>query len=62
MIESQLPHNLGDAARKMRDSKIAKELFGAEFVDHYSSTRLWEWNRFQRAVTTWELERYFELA
>lgn len=60
--ESRLPSNLYEAAKKMRSSPIAKELFGEEFVDHYSATRLWEWKRFQKAVTTWELDRYFELA
>jgi len=30
-------------------------------VDHYVATREWEVRQFERAVTTWELERYFEL-
>ena len=36
-------------------------LLGAEFVDHYVRTREWEVRQYQRAVTDWELERYFEI-
>ena len=56
-----LPRNLEEAANKMGASKIARELFGDAFVDHYVSSRIWEWRQFQSAVTTWERERYFEI-
>ena len=36
--------------------------WATEFVDHYLRTRDWEVRQYERAVTTWELERYFELA
>jgi len=29
-------------------------------VDHYARTREWEIRQYQRAVTDWELRRYFE--
>ncbi|MCB1307578.1 MAG: glutamine synthetase [Leptospiraceae bacterium] len=57
----RLPNNLYDAAQKMGQSKLARELFGDEFVDHYVNSRIWEWNQFRAAVTSWELERYFEI-
>jgi len=56
-----LPTNLGEAARKLGESKIARELFGDAFVDHFVGTRLWEWRQYQAAVTNWETERYFEI-
>jgi len=56
-----LPRNLFDAATAMRDSKLAKELLGAEFVDHFTNTRLWEWREYSKAVTNWEMKRYFEI-
>lgn len=56
-----LPRNLEEAANRMGESKIARELFGDAFVDHYVSSRIWEWRQFQAAVTTWERERYFEI-
>jgi glutamine synthetase len=56
-----LPRSLKDAVALLRGSGRARELLGEEFVDHYVRTREWEVRRFERAVTTWELERYLEL-
>ncbi|HEY4195897.1 MAG TPA: glutamine synthetase family protein [Mucilaginibacter sp.] len=53
--------NLFDAATIMKDSKIAKELFGEGFVEHFTQTRLWECKQFAKSVTDWELKRYFEI-
>jgi glutamine synthetase len=57
----KIPSNLFDAANIMKDSKIANELFGEDFVDHYTTTRLWECKQFAKSVTDWELKRYFEI-
>ena len=57
----RLPRNLMEATENMKRSKIARELFGEEFVHHYVRTREWEWRQFQDAVTDWELKRYFEI-
>ncbi|QUM76268.1 glutamine synthetase [Moritella sp. 24] len=56
-----LPRTLFDAARKLKRSEVAKELFGQEFVQHYAATREWEECEFRKHVTDWELERYFEI-
>ncbi|QFI37895.1 glutamine synthetase [Moritella marina ATCC 15381] len=56
-----LPRTLFDAARKLKRSEAAKELFGQEFVAHYAATREWEEREFRKQVTDWELERYFEI-
>jgi len=56
----RLPRTIREAIDRFSGSKAARQLFGAEFVDHYSMTRDWEARAFERAVTTWELERYFE--
>jgi glutamine synthetase len=56
-----LPRNLRDAVELLRRSGQARELLGDGFVDHFVRTREWEVRRFERAVTTWELERYLEL-
>jgi glutamine synthetase len=57
----RIASNLFDAATQMRDSKIANELFGEGFVEHFTQTRLWECKQFSKAVTDWELKRYFEI-
>jgi glutamine synthetase len=41
-------------------SRVAKEVLGARFVEHYVASREWEVRCFERAVTDWELRRYFE--
>ncbi|MFN7132852.1 MAG: glutamine synthetase, partial [Myxococcales bacterium] len=55
-----LPRSLKEAVQKLKNSRLARELLGDGFVDHYVRTREWEVRQFQRAVTRWELERYFE--
>ena len=57
----RLPRNLAEATDRLADSKLARELFGEGFVDHFVRTRRWEWSQFQDAVTDWELKRYFEI-
>ena len=56
-----LPKNLWESSQKMKQSKIAKELFGDDFVDHFIKTREWEWREFSKEVTDWETKRYFEI-
>jgi glutamine synthetase len=56
-----LPRNLQEAALRLLESKTARTLFGEPFVDHFGCTRIWEWQQFQKAVTNWEMQRYFEI-
>lgn len=57
----RLPRNLSAATDRLAGSKVARELFGDGFIDHYCATREWEWRKFQDSVTDWELQRYFEI-
>ena len=56
-----LPGSLDAAAARLRKSAVAREWFGAVFIDHFADSRAWEVQEFSRAVTDWELRRYFEL-
>jgi glutamine synthetase len=56
-----LPRSLAEATRRLRESTAAREILGPEFVEHFARTREWEVRQFERAVTTWELERYLEI-
>jgi glutamine synthetase len=56
-----LPRTLTEAAERLAASKAARELFGAPFVEHFAASREWEEREFRRAVTDWELARYFEI-
>lgn len=57
----KLPCNLWEATQAMKNSVLAKELLGEKFVEHFTQTREWEWRQFSKAVTDWELKRYFEI-
>ena len=57
----RLPRSLAEATANLKRSKVAKELFGETFVDHFVATREWEWRQYQDAVTDWEMKRYFEI-
>ena len=56
-----LPQSLPEAAARLRQSPVARELFGAEFVEHYAASRVWEAAENRRHVSDWELQRYFEI-
>jgi glutamine synthetase len=60
VVHEALPHTLAEATRLLSESKAAREILGAAFVDHYVRTREWEVRQYERAVTDWELRRYFE--
>jgi glutamine synthetase len=57
----RLPATLYEAAERLAASKTARSLFGDEFVEHYVATRQWEEREFRKAITDWELARYFEI-
>ena len=59
--ELALPASLDLAAAALRESSVARELFGNEFVEHYAASREWECQEFRRHVTDWEMARYFEI-
>lgn len=65
-----LPHSLPEATEAFRGSKLARELLGGTFVDHYAAMKAAEWEEFEAwskekgaafpgdRVTDWEYERY----
>jgi glutamine synthetase len=57
----RLPATLYDAADRLLASKPARALFGDAFVEHFAATRQWEEREFRKAITDWELARYFEI-
>jgi glutamine synthetase len=55
-----LPTTLTEAAELFGNSKIAREAFGADVVEHYLNNAKVELNAFNSAVTDWERVRGFE--
>lgn len=56
-----LPANLLQATERLAASKMARRWLGDAFVDHFVATRVWEWRQFSQSVTSWEMQRYFEI-
>lgn len=55
-----LPATLEDAARRFRQSTLARRAFTDPVVDFYAHTAALEVQAFHAAVTNWERKRYFE--
>jgi glutamine synthetase len=58
---ARAPRTLIETTRIFRDSGVARDFFGDDFVDHFAATREWEWRQWLDAVTDWEMKRYFEI-
>ncbi|OLB76329.1 MAG: glutamine synthetase [Actinobacteria bacterium 13_2_20CM_2_71_6] len=56
----RVPANLRDAAALWEESALAREVFGADVVEHYANNARVELAAFDAAVTDWELFRGFE--
>jgi len=57
----RLPTTLWDASQRLKASDMARNYFGDDFVNHYVATREWEEREYQRQISQWELDRYFEI-
>ena len=55
------PATLWESAQRLKSSKMAREWFGDDFVDHFAASREWEEREFRKHITDWEMERYFEI-
>ena len=55
------PRTLIETTRILHASRLARDWFGSDFVDHFCATREWEWRQWLDAVTDWEMKRYFEI-
>ena len=56
----RLPRNLDQAVRRFEASDFAREALGSDVVEHYAHFYRTELAAFERAVTDWERQRYFE--
>jgi glutamine synthetase len=56
----RVPASLREAAHLLSDSKVAKEAFGPEVIEHYLNAARVELDAYNSAVTDWERFRGFE--
>ena len=67
----KVPSTLLEAAKAFKESDAARALWGDKFVDHYASTRIWEYEKYIKErplfernpsnISDWELKKYFEI-
>ena len=55
-----MPYTLAEAADIFSKSAFAKKAFGDDVVEHYLHFFRTEVAAYDKAVTDWELKRYFE--
>jgi glutamine synthetase len=53
--------SLAEATEVLAQSVVANEVLGEKFVQHFCQTRRWEHQQWRKAVSDWELKRYFEI-
>jgi len=56
----RVPSSLREATERFEQSEFAKRAFGAEVVEHYAHFYRSEQEAYDKAVTDWERQRYFE--
>ena len=56
-----LPKSLEEATDRLKNSETIRACLGDAFVDHFAITREHEIAEYRRAITDWELKRYFEI-
>ena len=57
----QFPSNLSQSTNNFEASSMAGQIFGEEFKEHFIASRRWEVREYEKAITDWQLERYFEI-
>lgn len=58
----EIPHNLREAADLLNGSKMYREAFGDDVIDHYHHNAQWEISETDRVVTDFEIQRLLERA
>ncbi|MDB5658999.1 MAG: glutamine synthetase [Cypionkella sp.] len=58
----EIPHNLREAAALLNTSKMLREAFGDDVVEHYHHAAQWEISETDRVVTDFEVQRLLERA
>lgn len=58
----QIPKTLRDATDHLNGSKMLRNAFGDDVIDHYVRAAKWEQEEYDRRITDWEVARGFERA
>lgn len=56
----EIPKTLGEAIKIAKTSKLLKNIFEADVLEHYIHAAEWEQKEYDSSVNDWQLRRYFE--
>ncbi|MET4804933.1 glutamine synthetase family protein [Limibacillus sp. MBR-115] len=56
----EIPKTLREAIDLLNRSKMLREAFGEDVLEHYIHTARWEQSEYDRRITDWELKRLFD--
>ncbi len=48
-------------AQRLKQSTMARQAFGNNFVEHFAASREWEERKFRKHIIDWELARYLKI-
>jgi len=57
-----VPQSLDEALDLLESSQVAREMLGADFVQHYILMKRFEADKYRQQVSEWEVRRYAEMA
>jgi Glutamine synthetase, catalytic domain len=57
-----VPWSLEQALDLLESSDVAREMLGADFVQHYAAMKRFEAGKYRQQVSEWEVRRYAEMA
>jgi glutamine synthetase len=57
-----VPRSLEQALDLLESSDVAREMLGADFVQHYAAMKRFEAEKYRQQVSEWEVRRYAEMA
>jgi glutamine synthetase len=57
-----VPQSLEEAVGLLEHSAVAREMLGADFVQHYVLMKRFEAEKYRQQVSEWEVRRYAEMA
>ena len=56
-----LPENLKDAIKELKDSEVIKEALGNHTIDRYVVAKQKEWDEYRKSVSEWEIKKYLKV-
>jgi glutamine synthetase len=55
-----IPHSLNEALRELERDSVVQQALGPHIYERFMDAKTQEWEEYRRAVTGWELDRYFQ--